>query len=65
MGSDNEKVVGFDLSNIDSTVSPNDNFYQYAVGNWIKNNPVPDDQTRWGAFNVLIEETNDQVKDYY
>jgi putative endopeptidase len=62
MGSDNEKVVGFDLSNIDSTVSPKDNFYQYAVGNWIKNNPVPDDQTRWGAFNVLIEETNDQIK---
>lgn len=62
MGSDTEQTVGFDLSNIDSTVSPNDNFYQYAVGNWIKNNPVPDDQTRWGAFNVLIEETNDQVK---
>ena len=62
MGSDTENNVGFDLSNIDSTVSPNDNFYQYAVGNWIKNNPIPDDQTRWGAFNLLIEETNDQVK---
>lgn len=57
-----EKIVGFDLNNIDSTVSPNQNFYDYAVGNWVKNNPIPDDQTRWGAFNVLIEETNDQVK---
>ncbi|MDX1700737.1 MAG: hypothetical protein R3250_08975, partial [Melioribacteraceae bacterium] len=57
-----EKMVGFDLNNIDSTVSPREDFYNYAVGNWIKNNPIPDDQVRWGAFNVLIEQTNDQVK---
>ena len=62
MESETEKVVGFNLNNIDSTVNPSENFYDYAVGNWIKNNPIPDDQTRWGAFNVLIEETNDQVK---
>lgn len=57
-----EKIIGFDLDNIDSTVTASDNFYDYAVGNWVKNNPIPDDQVRWGAFNVLIEETNDQVK---
>ncbi len=57
-----DNIVGFDLHNIDSTVSPNQNFYDYAVGNWVKNNPIPDDQVRWGAFTILAEETNDQVK---
>jgi len=57
-----KKVIGFDLNNIDSAVSPNENFYDYAVGNWVKNNPIPDDQVRWGAFTILREETNDQVK---
>lgn len=56
------KITGFDLNNIDSTVSPSENFFDYAVGNWVKNTPIPDDQVRWGAFNILIEETNEQVK---
>ena len=62
MESEKEKIVGFDLNYIDSTVSPNENFYEYAVGNWAKNNPIPDDQSRWGAFNILAEETNEQIK---
>jgi len=53
---------GFDKAMMDTTVRVQDDFYQYAVGNWVKNNPIPDDQTRWGAFNILIEEANNQVK---
>ena len=56
------EISGFDKTMMDTTVRAQDDFYQYAVGNWIRNNPIPDDQTRWGAFNILIEETNDQVK---
>jgi putative endopeptidase len=42
-----------DRSNMDLSVKPGDNFYEYANGNWIKNNPVPASKTRWGSFDVL------------
>lgn len=44
-----------DPANIDTTVKPGDNFYLYANGTWLKNNPIPADQTRWGSFNELQE----------
>jgi putative endopeptidase len=47
-----------DPANMDTTVRPGDNFYLYANGAWLKNNPVPADQTRWGSFNQLIENNN-------
>ncbi|MBN2412388.1 M13 family metallopeptidase [candidate division KSB1 bacterium] len=45
-----------DPQNMDLTTNPGDNFYQYANGNWIKNNPIPDEYSRFGAFEFLIEE---------
>ncbi|MCX6169699.1 MAG: M13 family metallopeptidase [Ignavibacteriales bacterium] len=56
------KKVGFDLNNLDRSVSPVQNFYKYAIGGWLKNNPIPDDQTRWGAFSILAEENNKQLR---
>lgn len=57
-----EKIRGFDINNLDKSTSPGNDFYQYAVGNWLKNNPVPGDQSSWGSFNVLFEENNDAIK---
>ena len=45
----------FDLSAIDKTADPCVDFYQYACGDWRKNNPIPADQSRWGRFNELAE----------
>src|SRR5260370_22469605 len=56
--SEPKKPVSFDLSAIDKTADPCTNFYQYACGNWVKNNPIPSDQTSWGRFNELAERNN-------
>lgn len=44
-----------DPANMDLSVKPGDDFYQYASGTWVKNNPVPAKETRWGTFNELRE----------
>jgi putative endopeptidase len=56
--SEPKKPVSFDLSAIDKTADPCTDFYTYACGNWKKNNPIPDDQVRWGRFNELAERNN-------
>jgi putative endopeptidase len=45
----------FSLRYLDRSVSPRDDFYRFAVGSWIKRNPVPADKSRWGAFEELVE----------
>jgi len=40
---------------IDTKVSPGDDFYSYANGNWQKNNPIPPEYASWGSFNVVNE----------
>ena len=52
-----------DSSNMDQTVKPGDDFNRYANGNWIKNNPVPAKETRWGSFNELRDFNINAVKD--
>lgn len=44
-----------DPANMDTTVRPGDNFFLYANGTWLKNNPIPGSETRWGSFNELQE----------
>eukprot|EP01038_Epipyxis_sp_PR26KG_P002470 gene2470-3493_t len=59
--SDAPKVPAFDMTAIDSTTKPCDDFDQYANGNWKKNNAIPGTEARWGAFSILAKE-NLEVK---
>ncbi|HSU53717.1 MAG TPA: M13 family metallopeptidase [Candidatus Dormibacteraeota bacterium] len=49
------KVPRFSIDYMDPSVKPGDDFYHYADGNWIKNNPVPADKSRWASFSELQE----------
>tara|TARA_R100000935_G_scaffold36196_1_gene57099 strand:+ start:220032 stop:222107 length:2076 start_codon:yes stop_codon:yes gene_type:complete len=52
---------GIILSNMDTTVNPRNDFYNYVNGNWMKNTEIPDDQVRWGGFGVLRKSTDKDV----
>ena len=49
------EIPAFDVNAIDKTIDPCVDFYQYACGTWMKNNPVPSDKSRWGRFDELAE----------
>ena len=57
-----EKNMAINPNDLDTSVSPGDNFYQYANGGWIKNNPLPEDKSRYGAFDELQENNNILVR---
>src|ERR1041385_4023885 len=48
-------VPGFSISYMDRSVDPAKDFYHFAAGNWLKNNPVPADKARWASFSELAE----------
>lgn len=56
-----KKAIGIDLSLMDKEIRPQDDFYNYVNGTWMKNTEIPDDKTRWGSFNELRENTDADV----
>jgi predicted metalloendopeptidase len=55
LGATPEPIHGIRPAFLDTTVKPDQDFFLYANGGWLKANPIPADQTTWGAFNELRE----------
>ncbi|MGA7569010.1 MAG: M13 family metallopeptidase [Terriglobales bacterium] len=53
----------FDVNAIDRSIDPCVDFYQYACGTWMKNNPIPADKSRWGRFDQLAERNTYILRD--
>jgi predicted metalloendopeptidase len=53
-----EKKPGIDLSLMDKSVRPNDDFFNFVNGTWVKNTEIPADRTRWGSFDELRQKTD-------
>ena len=45
--------ISIDTSFMDKSIRPQDDFYKYCNGRWLKNNPVPSSESRWGSMNEL------------
>src|SRR5258708_24169980 len=50
-----KEIPTFDVNAIDKQASPCEDFYQFSCGSWLKNNPIPADQSAWGRFDQLNE----------
>ncbi len=50
------------VNSLNKTFKPGDNFYAYANTKWMKDNPIPDDKSRYGNFDVLDEQNKEKLK---
>lgn len=55
--------AALDMTNLDTTVGPGTDFYQYACGGWIRNNPLKPEYSRFGTFDQLREDNLSQLRE--
>ncbi|MEG0010985.1 MAG: M13 family metallopeptidase [Muribaculaceae bacterium] len=63
MNAKDVKKAGVDPANLDCTVAPGNDFFQYACGGWMKNNPLEGQYSRFGTFDQLGENNKTQVRE--
>ena len=54
---------GIDKSGFDTSVRPQDDFFDYVNGTWVKNTEIPADKARWGTFDALAEQSQKDVRE--
>jgi len=59
---DSKLASGINKDNLDTSVKPGDDFYEYACGGWMKKHPLPGDYSRYGTFEQLDENNDKQVR---
>ncbi len=59
---DKDIMPDFTDNTMDLSIKPGTNFYMYSNGNWMKNNPLPGDKSRYGSFDVLREKAQKDSK---
>ena len=58
-----QAIPAIELSNMDSTVNPADDFYRYCNGNWLKSNQIPEDNYLYDAFQEVGDRTKLQIQE--
>ena len=53
-----KKTPGINVPFMDKSVKPNDDFFKFVIGTWLKNTEIPADKTRWGSFDELRQNTD-------
>lgn len=56
------KIAAINPANMDTTVAAGTDFYEYACGGWIKNNPLKPEYARFGTFDQLLENNQEQLR---
>ncbi len=59
----NDVVPAIELSNMDTNINPGDDFFRYVNNNWLKNNPIPEEYTSYGAFTEISERNEKLIQD--
>jgi predicted metalloendopeptidase len=54
--------AGVDVAAFDTTVRPQDDFFRYTQGKWLKDVDIPSDRSSWGAFNVAQDKVEQQIR---
>ncbi|MFL9844137.1 M13 family metallopeptidase [Flavobacterium rhizosphaerae] len=61
MAQNNQQKPGIEMQYMDTSVKPGDDFFRFVNGKWLDDTKIPDDKTRWGSFDELRENTNNDA----